>query len=228
VGRPHARHAARRRLPGRRPAARVRPAFFRSRRFSAGLLASFLLTASLYGCVFFAAQFLQVAVGTDPLGAGLRLLPWTATLLVVAPVTGLLADRLGDRPLLLGGLVLQVVGVGWLAWIAETDVSYLALLAPFVVAGVGCSMAIPVSQTVVVSAVSTDQVGKAAGVNNTAQELGGALGLAVTVAVFAATGTLGGPDEFVDGVRPALAAAAGLAALGVLAALAVPGGRRTR
>jgi hypothetical protein len=57
--------------------------------------------------------------------------------------------------------------------------------------------------------------------------LGGALGLAVTVAVFAATGTVAGPDSFVDGFGPALAAAAALAALGAVAALAVPRGRRS-
>jgi MFS family permease len=211
----------------RAPAPMVPLGFFRSRAFSAGLAASFLLTASLYSSVFFAAQFFQVAVGTDPMGAGLRLVPWTATLLVVAPVTGLLADRVGDRPLLLVGLILQVVGLGWLALAAAPDVSYLAVLGPFLVAGVGCSMAIPVSQTVIVGAVPEDAVGKAAGVNNTFQELGGALGLAVTVAVFAATGTVAGPDSFVDGFGPALAAAAALAALGAVAALAVPRGRRS-
>ena len=211
----------------RAPAPMVPLGFFRSRAFSAGLAASFLLTASLYSSVFFAAQFFQVAVGTDPMGAGLRLVPWTATLLVVAPVTGLLADRVGDRPLLLVGLILQVVGLGWLALAAAPDVSYLAVLGPFLVAGVGCSMAIPVSQTVIVGAVPEDAVGKAAGVNNTFQELGGALGLAVTVAVFAATGTVAGPDSFVDGFGLALAAAAALAALGAVAALAVPRGRRS-
>ncbi|MDF3049064.1 MAG: drug resistance transporter, EmrB/QacA subfamily [Pseudonocardia sp.] len=211
----------------RAPAPMVPLGFFRSRAFSAGLAASFLLTASLYSSVFFAAQFFQVAVGTDPMGAGLRLVPWTATLLVVAPVTGLLADRVGDRPLLLVGLILRVVGLGWLALAAAPDVSYLAVLGPFLVAGVGCSMAIPVSQTVIVGAVPEDAVGKAAGVNNTFQELGGALGLAVTVAVFAATGTVAGPDSFVDGFGPARAAAAALAALGAVAALAVPRGRRS-
>jgi EmrB/QacA subfamily drug resistance transporter len=211
----------------RAPAPMVPLGFFRSRAFSAGLAASFLLTASLYSSVFFAAQFFQVAVGTNPMGAGLRLVPWTATLLVVAPVTGLLADRVGDRPLLLVGLILQVVGLGWLALAAAPDVSYLAVLGPFLVAGVGCSMAIPVSQTVIVGAVPADAIGKAAGVNNTFQELGGALGLAVTVAVFAATGTVTGPDSFVDGFAPALAAAAALAALGAVAALAVPRGQRS-
>jgi EmrB/QacA subfamily drug resistance transporter len=211
----------------RAPAPMVPLGFFRSRAFSAGLAASFLLTASLYSSVFFAAQFFQVAVGTNPMGAGLRLVPWTATLLVVAPVTGLLADRVGDRPLLLVGLILQVVGLGWLALAAAPDVSYLAVLGPFLVAGIGCSMAIPVSQTVIVGAVPADAIGKAAGVNNTFQELGGALGLAVTVAVFAATGTVTGPDSFVDGFGPALAAAAALAALGAVAALAVPRGRRS-
>jgi predicted MFS family arabinose efflux permease len=72
---------------------------FRSRAFSAGNATSFLFTAALYGTLFFIAQFLQTAVGFGPLGAGLRLLPWTATLFVVAPIAGRLVSRVGERPL---------------------------------------------------------------------------------------------------------------------------------
>src|SRR5262245_11415192 len=70
---------------------------FRSRAFSSGNAASFLYSASLYGTVFFMAQFLQTALGHGPLGAGLRLLPWTATLFVVAPIAGALVNRIGER-----------------------------------------------------------------------------------------------------------------------------------
>ena len=69
--------------------------FFASRAFSAGTAASFLLSASLYSTVFFMAQYLQAGLGHDAMAAGLRLVPWTATLLVVAPLAGAAADRWG-------------------------------------------------------------------------------------------------------------------------------------
>ena len=93
--------------------------FFRSRAFSAANAANFFLFASLFGAVFFLAQFLQTALGYGPLDAGLRLVPWTATLLVVAPIAGALVDRIGERPLMVGGLLLQAVGMAWIALIAE-------------------------------------------------------------------------------------------------------------
>jgi uncharacterized BrkB/YihY/UPF0761 family membrane protein len=72
--------------------------FFRARAFSSGVAASFLFYASMYGVVFFLPQFFQTAQGFGPLGAALRLLPWTATLFVFAPIGGALVNRLPDRP----------------------------------------------------------------------------------------------------------------------------------
>jgi hypothetical protein len=72
--------------------------FFRSRAFSSGNAGVFFLFASLVGAVFFLAQFLQTGLGHGPLDAGLRLVPWTATLFIVAPIAGALADRIGERP----------------------------------------------------------------------------------------------------------------------------------
>src|SRR5438045_320777 len=104
---------------------------FRSRAFSAGNAAIFFTFASLFGAVFFYAQLLQVSLGYGPLDAGLRLLPWTATFITVAPIAGALADKIGERPLMTTGLVLQAAGMGWLALIAEPGLAYSHLLAPF-------------------------------------------------------------------------------------------------
>lgn len=205
------------------PAPMLPMRFFASRRFSAGVATAFLLSASLYSSVFFIAQLFQVGHGTDPLGAGLRLLPWTGTLLLVAPLAGALADRIGERPILAVGLTLQAIGMGWLSVVASTGQPYLHVLGPVVLAGLGCSAAVPVSQVAIVGAVENDEVGKAAGANNVFQELGGAFGVAVTVAVFAAAGGYGSAESFIDGFRPALAGTAVLAAGGATIALILPG-----
>jgi MFS family permease len=199
---------------------------FRSRAFSAGNAAIFLTFASLFTAVFFYAQFLQTALDHGPLGAGLRLLPWTATFLTVAPVAGALADRIGERPLMVSGLTLQATGMAWLAIIAEPGLGYSAMLAPFIVAGVGVSMAIPAAQNSVIGSVHPDAIGKAAGVNSMMRELGGVFGLAVAAAVFAGTGGYASAQAFVDGFAPAIGVAAGLAALGAIVALGLPARRR--
>lgn len=81
--------------------------FFRSPAFSAGNGAIFCAVGGLFCAVFFMSQFLQAGIGYDPLGAGLRLLPWTATLFFVAPVAGELVDRFGERPFLVLGPLLR-------------------------------------------------------------------------------------------------------------------------
>jgi EmrB/QacA subfamily drug resistance transporter len=200
--------------------------YFRSRAFSAGNAATFFLFAALFGAVFFFAQFLQTALGYGALDAGLRLLPWTATLFVVAPLAGALADRIGERPIIVGGLATQAVGLGWVALLASPEVSFAELIAPSIVTGIGASMAIPASANAVVGAVAIDAVGKAAGANGLLRELGGVFGIAVAVAVFAGTGGYASAQAFSDGFETAIAAAAALSLIGALTGLALPGRRR--
>jgi EmrB/QacA subfamily drug resistance transporter len=200
--------------------------FFRSRGFAAGNAATFFLFAALFGAVFFFAQFLQTAQGYDALEAGLRLVPWTATLFVVAPIAGALADRIGERPLVVVGLATQAVGLGWIALIAEPDLAFSALVAPSIVTGIGTSMAIPTSATAVVGAVPREAIGKAAGANGLLRELGGVFGVAVAVAVFAGAGSYASADVFTDGFGAAIGVGGGLSLLGALAGLALPA--RTR
>jgi EmrB/QacA subfamily drug resistance transporter len=195
---------------------------FRSRAFSAGNAATFFLFASLFGAVFFFAQFLQTAGGHDPLEAGLRLIPWTATLFFVAPLAGALADRIGERPLVVGGLALQAAGMAWLALIAEPGLAFTALLGPSIVAGVGASAAIPTSANAVVGAVAVGAVGKAAGANGMLRELGGVFGIALAVAVFAGAGSYASAPAFSDGFAAAMGVAAALSAAGAVAGLALP------
>jgi EmrB/QacA subfamily drug resistance transporter len=198
--------------------------FFRSRSFSAGAGAAFLLAASLYATVFFLAQFMQISLGEDSLGAGLRLLPWTGTLLITAPLAGALADRIGHRPVLAGGLFLQAVGSAWLALIADVGMSYTTMIAPLILAGVGTAAGMPVSQAAIVSSVAGAEVGKAAGSNNMLQELGGAFGIAAAVALFTSVGGYRTPGDFAHGFGAALGVSTGLSVLGFVTSLALPRG----
>jgi EmrB/QacA subfamily drug resistance transporter len=195
--------------------------FFRHRAFGAGNIASFLLYASLLSTVFFLAQYLQASLGYGPLDTGLRFLPWTLTLFVVAPVAGSLADRIGARPLVAAGLALQGGGYLWVAANAAADRPYTASVLALVLSGCGTSMAMPAVQQAVLGAVP-DAVGMASGTFNTLRQLGSVFGVAALAAVFAAFGGYGSPQSFADGAAPALALAGGLGLLGALAGLAIP------
>jgi EmrB/QacA subfamily drug resistance transporter len=200
--------------------------FFRSRAFSAGNAAIFFSLASLFCGVFFIAQFMQTGLGSGPLEAGLRLLPWTATLFFVAPVAGALVDRFGERPFLVLGPALQALGMGWIALVAEPGMAYAEMIAPLVIAGVGVSMSFPAAQNAVVSSVPEASVGKASGVNMTMRELGGVFGIALSVAVFAGAGSYASAQAFSDGFIAAMTLSAGLSVVSALCGALLPG-RRT-
>jgi EmrB/QacA subfamily drug resistance transporter len=198
---------------------------FRSRPFSAGVGASFLFYASMYSVVFFLPQFFQSAQGEGPLDAGLRLLPWTATLFFVAPVAGRLVNRLGERRLVVAGVLMQALGFGWIGLVAAPDLPFWNLAAPLVVAGAGVSMAMPAAQNAVLSAVDRPDVGKASGIFNMFRFLGGVSGVATAVAVFAAAGGTGSPDAFSTGFSAAIGLSAILSLAGAAFALALPSRR---
>jgi EmrB/QacA subfamily drug resistance transporter len=196
--------------------------FFRSRAFSAGNSAIFFAVAALFCGVFFLAQFMQVGLGSGPLEAGLQLLPWTATLFFVAPVAGMLVDRFGERPFLVTGPLLQFVGMGWIALIAEAGMSYGRLVPPLIVSGIGISMTFPAAQNSVIGSVPEEAIGKASGTNNTMRELGGVMGIAVSVAVFAGIGSYASPVEFTDGFVGAMVVSAGFSLLAAIVGAALP------
>ncbi len=194
---------------------------FRKRAFSAGTVASVFLFAALYGSVFFLAQFMNTGLGHGPLAAGLLLVPWTATTIFASPLAGALADRVGNRPLLVGGLAVNAVGLGWLALIAAPDLSYGAMVWPLIVMGIGAATAIPVVQNAVLGGIEHEAIGKASGANSMTQELGGAFGVAVLVAAFTAAGSYATATSFVDGFAVAMWVCAGLALAGAVAAACV-------
>ncbi|HTJ37785.1 MAG TPA: DHA2 family efflux MFS transporter permease subunit [Dactylosporangium sp.] len=208
----------------RAPQPMVPPSFFRHPAFTAGNAAGFFLTAALFGAVFFMAQYMQVAFGSGPLKAGLQLLPWTATLFIVAPVAGRLVDRIGERPLVVAGLALQGAGMFWISRAANGRVDYADLVLPLIVAGCGVSMAMPATQSASIGALPREAVGIASGIYSMMRQLGGVAGVAVLAAVFAAAGGYG---AFATGFTRALAVCGVLSLLGALAGLGIATRRRT-
>jgi predicted MFS family arabinose efflux permease len=200
--------------------------FFRSRAFSAANVVSMLMTFGMFGSIFLLAQFFQIVQGYSPFEAGLRTLPWTFMPVIVAPIAGLLSVRTGTRPLLVLGMALQALALGWLALIASPTVEYLTLVPAFIVAGTGMGLFFAPIANVVLSAVRPEEEGKASGANNAIRELGGVFGVAVLAAVFTANGSYVTPQAFVDGLIPAMQVGALVVALGAAAALALPGRAR--
>jgi EmrB/QacA subfamily drug resistance transporter len=196
--------------------------FFRKRAFAAANATSLLMSFGMFGAIFLLAQFFQVVQGYSPLEAGLRTLPWTAMPILVAPIAGILSDRIGSRPLLVAGMALMSGGVAWIAAIATPTVAYGELVPAFVMSGIGMSLFFAPVASLVLSAVRRSEEGKASGVNNTIREVGGVFGVAVLASVFAAAGSYVSPQAFVDGMVPALWVAAGAVGAAAVAAMAIP------
>jgi len=197
--------------------------FFRSRRFSATNALSFTMFFGTFGSIFLLSQFFQTAQGFGPFEAGARTLPWTAMPMFVAPLAGLLSDRIGTRPLMTLGVAMQAIGLGWIALIIDPGVTFAELIPPFVIAGSGMALVFPTAAASVLASVDEDQAGKASGANNAIREVGGVMGVAVLASVFAANGGYESPTAFNDGVVAALPIAVAVLAAGVVMGLLVPG-----
>jgi nitrate/nitrite transporter NarK len=196
--------------------------FFRTRAFAATSGVSLAMTFGIFGSIFLLAQFFQTVWGYGPLEAGLRTLPWTGMPMIVAPIAGILSEKIGSRPLMATGLALQSLAIVWLAAITTPDVAYAALVPAFVLGGTGMALVFAPSANAILSAVRPQEAGQASGANNAIRELGGVLGVAVLAAVFAGAGGYESGQAFVDGLRPALWVGAAVLALGAAVALLVP------
>jgi EmrB/QacA subfamily drug resistance transporter len=196
---------------------------FGSRAFSVVNATAFTFAVGVFGSVFLLAQFFQVVQGYSPLEAGVRTMPWTMAPMVVAPLAGLIVDRVGPRVLIVTGQAFLAIALGWIAVVNDTGVAYSELLAPFVLAGVGMGLTFAPSSTVVMASVSPADQGVASGTNNTIREVGVAMGVAVLASVFASYGSYADPASYVDGLVPAVWTGAVIVAAGAVVAALLPG-----
>jgi EmrB/QacA subfamily drug resistance transporter len=197
--------------------------FFRNRAFAATNGVSLAMYFGSFGSIFLLAQFFQVAQGYSPLEAGIRTLPWTAMPIFVAPVAGILSDRIGSRPLMAAGLALQAAGLTWIATVLGPTTAYALFVPGFVLTGSGMAMVFAPAANAILGSVRPDQAGQASGATNTIREIGGVLGVAVLATVFTSNGGFISPQTYVDGLLPAVWVGAAVLAVGALVALLVPG-----
>jgi len=192
--------------------------FFRSRTFALTNVASLLMFFGMFGSIFLLAQFFQTVQHYSPLASGLRILPWTAMPIFVAPIAGALSDRVGGQRLMAIGLALQTAGLAWIAAVSSPSVPYAALVMPFVLSGTGMALFFAPVANVVLSSVRPEQEGKASGATNAIREIGGVFGVAVLASVFSHVGGYQSGAAFSHGTNVAVWVGAGVVAVGALAA----------
>jgi EmrB/QacA subfamily drug resistance transporter len=195
--------------------------FFKNRTFTLANVASLFMFFGMFGSIFLLAQFFQTVQGYSPLQSGLRVLPWTAMPIFVAPIAGALSDRIGGHKLMGAGLALQAAGLAWIAAVSTPTVPYSSLVLPFILSGTGMALFFAPVANVVLAAVKPEEEGQASGAQNAVRELGGVFGVAVLASVFSHYGGYGTGTNFVDGMTPAVYVGAAIVALGSLAAFSI-------
>ena len=198
---------------------------FRDRSFSVANVIGLTFSFGVFGAIFIIIQFLQVVQGYSPLGAGVATMPWTLAPMVVAPLAGIFASRIGTRTLIIAGLALQSFGVLWIAITMSADVEYTTMLPAFIAGGIGMGLVFAPLSTAVLATMKGADHAKASGTNSTVREVGVALGIAVLTAIFVGAGGELTPDLYVDAARPAVFAGGLVLALSALIGFLLPVGK---
>jgi EmrB/QacA subfamily drug resistance transporter len=156
---------------------------FRNPTFLGASLAAIALSASLYALLLYVTLYLQNILGYSPFEAGLRFLPLTLLVLVAAPIAGRLSAHVPLRILLGAGLTMAAIGLALMTQVGPTS-GWTALLAGFIVAGIGSGLTNPPRAAAALGSVPEEKTGVGSGVNNTALQVGLAAGIAALGAVF--------------------------------------------
>jgi EmrB/QacA subfamily drug resistance transporter len=213
----------------RRAAAPMLPlALFRIPAFTGTAVVAFAQSVALYPLLLFLAIYLQKGLGLSPTATGLRILPLTLVLVLVAPISGRLSGRWPLRVPLTTGLVL--IGVGLLLMRSiDASSDWTALLPGLLVGGLAIGVISPALAAAMVSVLPVERSGIASGINNTFRQLGIALGIAGLGAIFEhrASPALDPKVGIVDGLQAVLAVAAAIALLAAVLAWPLLGPRRS-
>lgn len=152
--------------------------FFGSRTFLGTNIVAFIVTFSMLGMFFFLTLYMQNILDYSPLEAGIRFLPTTLMVIVVAPIAGRLTDKIGPRPLIVTGLTLVATSLLWQSFLTPTS-GFGFLLPGFVLMGIGIALVMSPMSTAAMNAVDQSKAGVASGILSMSRMVGGTLGVAV-------------------------------------------------
>jgi EmrB/QacA subfamily drug resistance transporter len=200
--------------------------FFENPRFTAANISVTLVFFALFGSLFFLTQYLQFVLGYTALQAGLRVAPIAVVLIVVAPITGRLVQPLGNKVLVVAGMLAAGFGLWFLSTVSLTS-GYPKVLASLAILGTGMGLAITPATESIIGSLPREKAGVGSAMNDTTRQIGGALGVAILGSVFS--------SAYVNAITPALkglpSAAVGAATNSVGSALPISvrvGGARSR
>jgi MFS family permease len=133
----------------------------------------------MFGIIYFLTLYMQNVRGYSAIESGVRTLPMTLMVILIAPLAGKLSARVGPRPLMAGGMLIMSLGLASLTRLT-IDASYWTVIFPsFVFVGAGVAMSMPTTTGVAMGSVDPARAGIASGVVNSSRQVGGALGVAV-------------------------------------------------
>jgi EmrB/QacA subfamily drug resistance transporter len=161
--------------------------YFRSRSFVGANTVAFIVSFAMFANFFFLALYMQDVLHYSPLQAGVRFLPSTLMVMIVAPIAGRLTDRIGPRPLMTGGLLMVSFALLWMTGIT-THSSYGFLAFSFVVMGIGMGFVMSPMSTAAMNSVAVTKAGVASGVLSMVRMVGSTFGVAVIGAIIATLG----------------------------------------
>ena len=193
---------------------------FRNRNVAGANVVGLLLGASIFSMFYFLSLYMQQVLGYSALRSGVAYLLVATVIIISSGIAQALVTRFGVRNILSIGMTLLTAGIVTFTWVA-VDGSYTANLVPgFILAGVGLGFSfVPVS-IAALQGVRGERAGTASGLINTSQQVGGALGVAVLATVAnSVTGDALTPASLTDGFQAAFAVGAGMALMGIVAAL---------
>lgn len=155
----------------------------KNKTFTAGSITTAIVTLGMVGIVFTLPVFLQSVLRLDAFHTGLALLPLSLTMLVVAPLSGILTNKIPAKFIILTGLLFDIIGIIVLRYSLSVSATTATLIPGLILYGAGMGMVMAQISNLTLSSVSVREAGEASGVSNTLRQIGSSLGSAVIGAV---------------------------------------------